>query len=83
MEDGGMSDARNQRRALQRAWPAEFADGIRCGLLPGPDTAPPRDAGGYPQGFHGWPLERCNAWFAGFNFGYSERKKRGEATHER
>jgi hypothetical protein len=75
--------ARNGRRILRRPWPAEFADGLRCGILGDPDETPPRERGGYPQGFHGWPLEKRNAWFAGFNFGYSERKKRRGATHER
>ena len=32
----------------------------------------------YPRGFTDWPLERRNAWFAGFNVGYCDRK-RGEA----
>jgi hypothetical protein len=34
-----------------------------------------RDKGGYPLGFHDWPLERRNAWLAGFNFGLLERQR--------
>jgi hypothetical protein len=26
---------------------------------------------GYPDGFHAWALERRNAWWAGFNEGYT------------
>jgi hypothetical protein len=68
-----MSEARNQRRALQHAWPAEFKDGVRCGLSPEPDETPPRERGGYPVKFHSWPLEARNAWFCGWNVGYTKR----------
>jgi hypothetical protein len=49
----------------------EFRDGARCGFLQRQEG--PRDPGGYPRGFHGWPLERRNAWFAGFNVGLHDR----------
>ena len=32
-----------------------------------------REAGGYPFDFHTWPLDRRNAWFAGFNVGFHDR----------
>jgi hypothetical protein len=57
--------------SLQNKWPAEFRDGARCAFLQQQEG--PRDAGGCPQGFHRWPLERRNAWFAGFNVGFHDR----------
>jgi len=60
-----------EREALRSRWPDEFRDGARCAFLreyPGD-----REAGGYPRGFHQWPLERRNAWFAGFNVGFHDR----------
>lgn len=54
-------------------WLDEFRDGVRCGFLQKRDG--PRDAGGYPLGFNHWPLERRNAWFAGFNVGFHDRKR--------
>ncbi|GEM_PF-2967213 len=71
--------ARNERRAIRKQWPAEFDDGVVYGLTGKADG--PREPGGYPKGFHGWPLERRNAWFAGANFGLlarSERESNGE-----
>ena len=34
-----------------------------------------REPGGYPRGFHAWPLDRRNSWFAGFNVGFHDRLK--------
>jgi len=56
---------------LRDTWPAEFRDGARCGFLSRADG--PREKGGYPLGFHGWPLDRRNAWFSGFNRGRLDR----------
>lgn len=56
-----------QIERLKTAWPAEFRDGARCGFLQKYDGS--REAGGYPNGFHAWPQDRRNAWFAGFNRG--------------
>lgn len=70
-EKAAVADAERER--LKRAWPDEFADGARCAFFqryPGR-----REKGGYPLGFHGWPLERRNAWFAGFNLGRVERQR--------
>lgn len=60
---------------IRKNYPREFADGenMGAGWEPGGD----REKGGYPLGFHAWPLERRNAWFAGFNHGYAPRKRRG------
>ena len=52
-----MSDARNE--------------GERAGR--GDATADRREPGGYPLGFHQWPFDRRNAWFAGFNVGHIQR----------
>jgi hypothetical protein len=60
-----------ERDALREQWPAEFRDGARCGFLQRYDGD--REAGGYPRGFHRWPLDRRNAWFAGFNVGFHDR----------
>ena len=56
---------------LRDRWPAEFRGGARCGFLHRFDGD--RENGGYPRGFHGWPLDRRNAWFAGFNVGFHDR----------
>ena len=55
-----------ERERLWRAHRADFEDGAK--------RARERNAL-YPPGFHGWPLERRNAWFAGFNVGYLDRKR--------
>jgi hypothetical protein len=72
--------ADGERVRLREAWPHEFRDGARCGFLRKFDGD--REAGGYPLGFHQWPLDRRNAWFAGFNRGLIDRLRReaGEAA---
>lgn len=60
--------------AIQAKWPAEFNDGARYGLLN--KCHGKREPGGFPPGFHDWPLNRRNAWFAGFDEGYSRRTRR-------
>jgi hypothetical protein len=62
---------RDERRTIRKQWPAEFDDGIVCGLTGKAEGD--REPGGYPKGFHAWPLERRNAWFAGFNLGHAKR----------
>jgi hypothetical protein len=52
-------------------WPNEYRDGARCAFLQRHDGK--REGGGYPLAFHGWPLDRRNAWFAGFNVGFHDR----------
>jgi hypothetical protein len=56
---------------LEQRWPNEFRDGARCAFLRRFDGH--RQEGGYPVGFRNWPLERRNAWFAGFNRGFHDR----------
>jgi hypothetical protein len=59
MSETTRDKAELEREALRSRWPDEFRDGARCGLLreyPGD-----RERGGYPRGFHQWPLERRNA----------------------
>lgn len=63
------------RRGLKKAWPAEFEHGYLTGLT-GKEQKP-CGPGVYPEGFHEWPLERRNAWFAGCNVGIVERKSHG------
>jgi hypothetical protein len=65
--------AEAERERLERAWPEAFRDSVRAafGVLP-----PEREPGGYPKGFHSWPLEKRNAYFAGFNFGFIDRRRR-------
>jgi hypothetical protein len=58
-------------KRLQDKWRPEFRDGVRCGFLQKRDGV--RDSGGYPPCFNDWPLERRNAWFAGFNVGFHDR----------
>lgn len=63
---------RNQRRRFRTRWSNIYADGVACGLTG--EATGDREPGGYPKGFHDWPLDQRNAWFAGFNHGYSTRK---------
>jgi hypothetical protein len=70
-EDEERADARRWR--LKRAWPDEFADGERCAFHRRFNGK--RERGGYPLGFHRWPLDRRNAWFAGYTFGRIERRR--------
>jgi hypothetical protein len=64
-------DGEVERERLRRAWPHEFEDGARCAFLRRFDGE--RERGGGPLGFHRWPLERRNAWYAGFNIGLHDR----------
>jgi len=57
-------------------YPDEFKHGFLSGLTGKPQQ--PCDAAGYPVGFHTWPLERRNAWYAARNAGNVER-----ASHAR
>jgi hypothetical protein len=68
-----------ERQALRALYPALFDDGARMGFRGQPDDGE-REPGGYPLGFHQLPLEARNAWFAGWNAGRSElKRKRREA----
>jgi hypothetical protein len=68
-----MTAARNERDAIRAKFRVEHDDGARCGIGLEPDG--PRDKGGYPSGFHSWPIERRNAWFCGFNIGFCDRAR--------
>jgi hypothetical protein len=60
-----------EQTAIRARWQSEFDDGARAAYLlkfPGE-----RESGGYPAGFHSWPLNRQNAWYAGFNRGFHDR----------
>ena len=64
-------NAAEESEQLRARWPTEWRDGARCAFLlefPGD-----RESGGYPRGFHGWPLERRNVWFSGYVLGYFDR----------
>lgn len=61
------------RQEIRRRRPAEFDGGFLAGKGRKPPAGMP---GGYPPGFHAWPLDRRNAWFCGFNAAYV---KRGQA----
>ena len=58
---------------LRSRWPAEFRDGARCAFLRRYDGD--RDEGGYPAGYPAWPLDRRDAWCAGFNRGRVDRAR--------
>lgn len=66
-----MTELMRDATVLRKAWPAEFDDGARCAFalnFPGE-----REAGGYPKGFHTWPLAQRDAWFCGYNKGRCDR----------
>jgi hypothetical protein len=58
------------RAALCAKFPSEFEHGYRTGYLG--ENQPPCDAAGYMIGHHTWPLDRKNAWYAGWNLGNIE-----------
>lgn len=74
--DADRERAKRRRAALKARWPNEFRDGARCAFLG--ECPGQREPGGYPKGFHQWPPDRRDAWFAGFNVGVCDRW-RGEA----
>ena len=67
------AEPNEERGRLKRAWPQEFRDGERCAYFGKFEGE--RETGGYPKGFHAWPLDRRNAWYCGFNFGLVERRR--------
>lgn len=67
--------ATRENKRIRDLWPAEFKDGFQSGRAGKAAERSAREFGGYPRGFHGWPLERRNAWFAGFNLGYTGRPR--------
>jgi hypothetical protein len=65
-----VSRAETIRAELCRRFPQEFEHGYRSGFTGALQT--PCDAAGYPIGFHTWPLDRKNTWYAGWNLGNVE-----------
>ena len=74
VDEDRLAKAEREREALRSRWPDEFRDGARCGLLR--DYPGERERSEYPTGFHQRPLEQRNAWWAGFNLGFSQRDTR-------
>jgi hypothetical protein len=66
-----MSAVADTGNDLRARFPSEWRAGARCAFLCRFDGDCER--GGYPRGFHQWPLDRRNAWFAGFNVGFHDR----------
>lgn len=58
------------RDELLKRYPAEFEHGYLSGFTG--ELQSPCDQAGCPSGFHSWPLQRRNAWYAGWNLGNSE-----------
>jgi hypothetical protein len=52
------------RVKIRAHFPKEYDAGARAGFTQSPD---------YPSGFHSWPLERRDAFFAGYNAGRCDR----------
>ena len=69
--DSELGHANAERERLKSAWPNEWRDGARAGLLqqfPGE-----RERGGYPLGFFRWPPSRRDCWLAGYSYGRMRR----------
>jgi hypothetical protein len=52
------------REKIRAQLPDEYDAGARAGFTQSSD---------YPSGFHSWPLERRDAFFAGYNAGRCDR----------
>ena len=65
------------RAEYRERFPEEFEHGFLSGFTG--EFRPPCDAAGYPLGFHGWPLDRRNAWFCAWNAGKIEGEKDDQA----
>jgi hypothetical protein len=63
------SPSPEERERLWRAFPGEYRDGLMCGFS---RHFPGQRDGGFPRGFHRWPREKRNAWFAGFDAGFHD-----------
>ena len=69
-----MSTGKDRARAddeIRARWPSEWKDGARTAFLETFEGE--REKGGYPLGFHAWPLDRRNGWFAGYVRGFLDR----------
>jgi hypothetical protein len=67
----------NDAEMLSSRWPVEWRDGACCVFLMRFEGE--REVGGYPRGFHRWPLDRRSAWYSGFNVGRLDRLRLDEA----
>jgi hypothetical protein len=67
-----LSSVEREIERLAARWPDEYRLGYRFGCRRKAD--PPCDAAGYPKGFHKWPLDRHNAWWAGWSRGHQARQ---------
>jgi hypothetical protein len=74
-----LKPAAAERDRLEGLWPDAFRDGVRAGYGLFPAVHLP---GGYPHGFHAWPLEKRNAYFAGFNVGFTDRRRRRDRARD-
>ena len=64
------------RAQIKSKWPDEFGDGALCAFTQ--HFSGERERGGYPKGFHGWPIDRKNAWYSGYSFGRNQRLSGGQ-----
>ena len=64
-----------ERAKIREEYPDEFEDGARHGWARGNLSTVGRERGGYPLGFHVWPLERRNAWWSGASQGGEDRDR--------
>jgi hypothetical protein len=78
---GGCATTAGQAQATRAEYREKFPQEVEHGFLSGftGEFQQPCDAAGYPPGFHSWPLERRNAWWAGANLGYIEGRKDDQA----
>ena len=69
------TDPGPERRRLRNLYPLPFKLGVRAGAGLRED---------YPPGYHDWPLEKRNAYWAGANVGYlmAHPDSRGGADDE-
>ena len=65
------------RANYREKFPQEFEHGFLSGFTL--EFQQPCDPAGYPFGFHGWPLDRRNAWFCAWNAGNVEGGKDDQA----
>jgi hypothetical protein len=60
MNSQSVERAREIRINILMNWPEAFCDGYAWGS--GLTLPTPRDAGGYPIGYHEWPADKKRAW---------------------
>jgi hypothetical protein len=70
-----ITDVQLERKRWRAAYPDEFDHGFEIGFFGKAKSGRDPAGGDYPLGFHGWSIERKNAWFCGFNLGYVKRRR--------